>query len=94
MPEKEKKILNYEDLAKADGAGYFSAWSDKYYNAAGVEIVGPGILWNDGYKFQGKEITITEADRLAFFTYYNGRPATSIQEAIEFWDDFEPGVWS
>ena len=58
----------------------------------GVEIVGPGILWNDGYKFQGKEITTTEADRLAFFTYYNNRPANSIQEAKEFWDDFEPGV--
>ena len=39
-----------------------------------------------------KEITTTEADRLAFFTYYNNRPANSIQEAIEFWDDFEPGV--
>jgi len=92
MPEKEKKILNDENLAKVDGAGCFSAWSDKYYIAAGVEIVGPGILWNDGYKFQGKEITTTEADRLAFFTYYNNRPANSIQEAIEFWDDFEPGV--
>ena len=51
MPEKEKKILNDEDLATVDGAGCFSAWSDKDYIAAGVEIVGPGILWNNGYKF-------------------------------------------
>ena len=86
MKEDENKNINVEDekLKKVDGGGFFSSYSEEEYNAAGVEVVGWGYFYNDGYRFQGKDISTEDANTLAFFTYYKGYPASSIEEANEF----------
>ena len=86
MTDKENKKIDEQKLENVSGGGFFSEYSDEDYSKAGVEVVGSGILWNDGYKFQGKEISTEDANKLAFFTYYKGYAAGSLQEAREFYD--------
>lgn len=48
MAENTNKIED-RDIEKVSGGGFFSAFSNERYAEAGVEIVGAGALWNDGY---------------------------------------------
>ena len=86
MADKDNKKIEDEKLDKVSGGGLFDMYTEGDYNAAGVEVIGWGYLYNDGYKFQGKEISSTDANRLVFFTGYNGRPAYSLEEAYEFYE--------
>ena len=84
--ENKKKALSDKKLDKVDGGGFFSKYSDEEYAAAGVEIVGPGMFYNDGYRFKGKDITTEQAEKLAFFYYYKEYPAESVEQAEEYYD--------
>ena len=86
MNEENKKKFDDKTLDKVDGGGFFSKYSDEEYAAAGVEIVGPGTFYNDGYKFKGKDITTEQAERLAFFYYYKEYPAESVEQAEEYYE--------
>lgn len=89
MANEENKKIEDKKLNKVDGGGFFSQHTLEEYKKAGVEVVGPGYLYNDGYKFQGKEISTKDANVLAFFTYYYGRPANSLEEAYDYYDYME-----
>ncbi len=67
----------------------FSPYDDEKYRAAGVEIVGPGKYWNDGYKFQGRDSKSGEASILVEFYLKNGRVASSVEEAMD-WFNYLP----
>ena len=51
-----------------------------------MTVIGWGILYNDGYEYQGKEISTEDVNKLAYFTYYKGYAAGSLAEAREFYD--------
>lgn len=80
----EKRKLTDPELIKANGGGLFSAFNDEDYAAAGVEIVGPGLFYNDGYKFKGKTISTSDAEYLGYYYRYYGKAADSIEEAKEW----------
>ena len=84
MSEKENKVLDDKNLEQVDGAGLFSSYNDGEYAAAGVTIIGPGTFYNDGYSFQGAEITTNQANALVYFFKANGHVASSVQEAVDF----------
>ena len=86
MNEENKKKLEDKKLDKVNGGGFFSKYSDEEYAAAGVEIVGPGTWYNDGYRFKGKDITTEQAEMLGFFYYYKEYPAESLEQAEEFYN--------
>ena len=86
MADKENKKIEEKKLDDVNGGGLFSAYSEEDYNQAGVEVVGWGYFYNDGYKFQGQEISKMDASGLVFFTHYNERPAYTVEEAYEFYD--------
>ncbi len=50
-----------------------------------MEIIGPGTFTNDGYKFQGRKISTSEAEALAGFCLDTGRPAVSVEEAKAYY---------
>ncbi|MBR0462038.1 MAG: hypothetical protein IJJ00_04930 [Erysipelotrichaceae bacterium] len=47
---EEVQSIEDKDLDKVTGGGFFSAYSNERYAEAGVEVIGAGSLWNDGYK--------------------------------------------
>ena len=53
--------------------------TDEEYKNAGVEVVGPGILWNDGYKFKGEEISKEDANFLVLYRYYLGHVVDNLR---------------
>ena len=90
MPNKDSETLQDQEAKEVSGGGWFSQWSDEQYRAGGVEIVGPGILWNSGYKFRGKKIETFQANALALYANINGHPADSVEEAVVFYDNWDP----
>ena len=83
---RETKRLEDEQIEKVSGGGFFSPYDDEDYAAAGVEVIGPGRFWNDGYRFQGKEIESGEATYLVEFYRKHGRVASSLQEAEDWFN--------
>lgn len=84
MAEYKECIKN--ELDKVTGAGLFSRNTDEEYRNAGVEVVGPGTFWNDGYRFKGQDISTDDANFLVLYRYYLGRVADSIPAAREEFD--------
>ena len=82
----DKKKIDDKKLAEVNGGGFFSKYSDDEYAKAGVTVIGPGVLYNDGYEFRGQSIDTDTANKLAFFYYMKDYPADSIQEAEEYYD--------
>ena len=80
-PESEFCRISEKTRLKAERG--FSPYDDEEYRAAGVEIVGPGKYWNDGYKFQGRDSKSGEASILVEFYLKNGRVASSVEEAMD-----------
>ena len=78
--------MDLDQLEQVCGGGLFSTYSDDQYEAAGVEIDGPGWLYNSGYLLNGKEIDRYDADMLAFYFIYQGKRAPSIEEARRYFD--------
>lgn len=74
------------ELDKVAGAGLFSRNTDEEYADAGVEVVGPGVLWNDSYKFKGTTISRADANFLVLYRYYLGHVADNIPDAREEFD--------
>ena len=93
MAENEKfnnsKSLEDGDLDKVSGGGFFSKYSDKKYEEAGVEVKGSGNLWNDGYKLNasGEELSMDWAERAVLFYDCYHRPAKSLNEIKRFYTD-------
>lgn len=77
-------------MESVSGGGIFSHYDDWEYQQAGVDVVGPGTFWNDGYKFQGKTISTLDAIYLVDFYQANGRVASSVQEANDWWYSVHP----
>ena len=82
----KNRKLDDEQIEKVSGGGFFSPYDDEDYHAAGVEIIGPGKWYNDGYKFQGQEIKSGEATILVEFFFKNGRIASSVEEAMDWFN--------
>lgn len=83
--EKDNKnIIDDNNLNDVSGGGLLSSYSDNQYESAGVEIIGAGFLYNDGYKFKGKEISTSEAESLVEFYFDKGFVASSVQEAVDY----------
>ena len=57
-----KSELNVEQLDQVNGGGIFSRFRDKQYAAAGITVKGAGWFYNDGYEYNGKEISTDEAN--------------------------------
>ena len=82
----DTKKLEDEQIEKVAGGGFFSPYDDEEYIAAGIEIIGPGRFYNDGYRFQDQEITSGEATILVEFYKFHGRIASALQEALDWYD--------
>ena len=79
-----KNIIDDNNLDDVSGGGLFSSYSDSQYENAGVEVVGAGFLYNDGYKFKGQDISTSEAECLVEFYFDKGYIASSVQEAKDY----------
>ena len=90
---QKKKRLEDDDLKKVDGAGIFSRFTNDIYELAGVEVVGPGTFWNDGYRYKGQEISDATANVLAYYAFYECQPAESIEQAREYVLQHEGSAW-
>ena len=89
MNNNKKNDIKDEELDKVSGGGLFSTYTDATYNEAGVEIIGAGNFYNDGYKFKGKNITTREAECLVEFYFAKKRIADSVDEACEYVEELE-----
>jgi hypothetical protein len=85
--EKNKDILDLNQLEQASGGGLFSPYSDEQYAAAGVTVVGPGWFDNDGYKLNGEEMKRYQASALVYYYLHVGKRAPSIEEALRYSDE-------
>lgn len=82
-----KAILNIDQLNEVTGGGIFSVYRDKEYAAAGVTVLGPGVFYNDGYQYNGQNISMEEANWLVYFYKWNHRRASSIEEAKRYYKE-------
>ena len=89
MEKDKKNKINEEELEKVSGGGLFSPYTDSTFNEAGVEIVGAGNFYNDGYRFNGKDISDEEAKCLVEFYFAKKRIANSVQEAVDYMKELE-----
>ena len=68
-----------EQISGGAARGFFSAYSDEKYREAGVEVIGPGDWYNDGYRLMasGEDLTADLANL-----------------AVMYYDKFGVQVWS
>ena len=81
-----EKALDLTELGQVSGGGLFSAYSVESYNEVGIMVIGVGWFYNDGYRYEGEEITTYEARCLVFYYRWNGKRAPSIDEAVRFFE--------
>ena len=89
MAKNAKKIED-NDLNEVSGGGYLSSYTDEEYEAAGIEVVGPGKLWNDGYKLKETGETLNAALAnwaVSFYKEYK-RPAKNLNEITQHMDEY------
>lgn len=82
--ENEKKI-NEEQLNDVNGGGLFDKYSDDEYEAAGMEVVGSGFFYNDGYRFKGQDISDDDAIILVKYNKHFGSVAPSVEDPRAWW---------
>jgi hypothetical protein len=82
--ENKEKALDLTELGQVSGGGILSGYSVEEYNEAGIMVIGVGWLYNDGYRYEGKEISTYEARCLMFYYNWYGKRAPSIDEAVRF----------
>ena len=87
VKEKNSEKLDLNQLEQVCGGGLFSSYSDKQYAAAGVNVIGPGWFYNDGYSFNGIEIGCYEASALTYYFLNIGKRAPSLEEALRYYDE-------
>ena len=80
MSEKDK-IQDNRLNDVSGGTDYFPEFSDAQYRDAGVEVVGSGWISNEGYRFNGKDISDYEASVLVRYYMHNDTIAPSLEEA-------------
>ena len=80
------KVLDLKVLEQVSGGGLFSAYTDENYAKAGIEVVGPGWFYNDGYRYNGQDISMDEANWLTYYYVENHRRASSIDEAKRYFE--------
>ena len=85
MAENTNKIED-GDIEKVSGGGIFSAFSNERYAEAGVEVVGAGTYWNDGYILVSsrEELTAEQANWAVNYYDKTGVPASSLDEIRRF----------
>ena len=98
MAEKKKienaKKIEDESLDKVTGGGLFSTYSEAKFNAAGVEVIGWGYLWNDGYRLMssGEEIGMSDAEEAVFYYEKTGAWAPNKAELKKWIDKYHEDV--
>lgn len=83
--ENTNNTLELTELEQVSGGALFSKYSVDEYNKAGVMVIGVGLIYNDGYRYEGKEITPYEANCLTLYYLWYGRRASSIDEAEQLY---------
>lgn len=78
--------INDDNIEKVSGGGFFSAYSDNRYNEAGVEVIGSGSLWNDGYRLMasGEKLTAEQANWAVSYYDKTGVAASNLEEIRRF----------
>ena len=66
---------------KFPGKDWLPEFSDDWYRDAGVEVVGSGWISNEGYRFNGKDISDYDASVLVRYYMHNDTIAPSLEEA-------------
>lgn len=74
-------------MKNVSGGGLFSAFMDEQYEAAGITVVGPGWFYNDGYRYNGVDISMDEANWLTYYYVWNKSRASSIEEARRYFEE-------
>jgi hypothetical protein len=64
----------------------------EYFFAFGNGRAEKCCVYNDGYKYNGKEITTDEATWLTYYYIWNHKRASSIDEARRYYDDTSRGM--
>ena len=82
---KTKNEINEEKLKDATGGSLFDRYNDAEYNSAGVDVVGSGFFYNDGYRYKGKDITNDEANILVKYRQHFGSVAPTLEDAKSWW---------
>ena len=86
---KKVKSLKSEELEQTSGGaakGLLSSYSVEEYNDAGVEVIGWGYIYNDGYRLMasGEDINSTMASWAVDFFHHRGRRASSVEEIKKY----------
>ena len=93
MFQKPEK-MSLDELEQVSGGSLQSLFKDKEYAAAGVEIIGPGIFKNDGYKYNGIQIYPSVANRIVVFYQKTGRRPVDMFEAWDWFDETYPNGYT
>lgn len=59
----------------------------KWRVEAGITVVGPGWFYNDGYRYNGKDISMDEANWLTYYYDNKHKRASSIDAARRYYED-------
>ena len=84
---EETKKIEDENLDKATGGSLFSRCSNEEYEAAGVEIIDPGVLWNGDYKLKETGEWLDNKDAYYAVKFFKdvGRPAHQKAEIFDLY---------
>lgn len=63
------------------GKDWLPEFSNEWYRDAGVEVVGSGWISNEGYRFNGEDISDYDASVLVRYYMHNVTIAPSLEEA-------------
>ena len=86
---EETKKIEDENLEKAAGGSLFSRCSNEEYEAAVVEVIDPGVLWNGDYKLKSTGEVLSDKDAYYAVKFYKdvGRPARLKIEIFDLYRD-------
>ena len=81
MTKPINETLDLNQLEQASGGSIFLSYKKELYAEAGVTIVGPGVFYDDGYTYNGQEISLDDANALTCYYADKGEHAPSLEEA-------------
>ena len=81
---KENKCTEIKttELEQVTGGSFMFFYREEDIRGAGVEVVGPGFLYDDGYRWRGMDISRDDASFLCdYYIWFRRQPENNDLEA-------------
>ena len=71
-----KTEIKTAELEQTTGGSFMFFYQEETIKGAGVEVIGSGFLYDDGYRWRGREISREEASLLCdYYKWFRRQPA-------------------